>query len=95
MKPYTTVPPASFVPATMDELLKQLLSTQKPVMLSVDGKVQAVVQDIASFQQTQEQLAMLRILLAGQQQIATGDVIDHESFFAELQAQDAEKTIAD
>lgn len=64
-------------------------------MITVNGKVQAVVQDALSYQQTQDQVALLRILALGRKQIEEGNVTDHEDFFAELEKDDAGIVSAD
>jgi len=89
------VQPVSVLQTQTRELIGQLESTQEAIMISVDGKVRAVMQDVASYEKTQEQLALLRILASGQQQIAAGQVTDHDTFFAALHAQDADQPVAD
>lgn len=89
------VQPVSVLQTQTQELIGQLESTQEAIMISVDGKVRAVMQDVASYEKTQEQLALLRILATGQQQIAAGQVRDHDTFFAALLAQDAGQPLAD
>ncbi|MES2019229.1 MAG: type II toxin-antitoxin system Phd/YefM family antitoxin [Pseudomonadota bacterium] len=83
------IQPISFLKTNTSDVIKQVQLTHEPVMITVNGKVQAVVQDALSFQQTQEQLALLRILALGKQQINEGRVVDHDDFFAELENEDA------
>lgn len=82
------IQPISFLKTNTGDVIKQVQLTHEPVMITVNGKVQAVVQDALSFQQTQNQLALLRILAIGKKQIEEGRVTDHEDFFAELEAED-------
>jgi hypothetical protein len=56
----------------------------------VNGRVQAVVQDSVSYQKTQDQLAMVRILALGRKQIEEGKVIDHDDVVALFEAADKE-----
>lgn len=95
MKTSTKQHTVSDLQTDMQTLLSQLEAVQAPIQISVGGKVQAVLQDVASYEKTQEQLALLRVLVCGQQQVSAGQVMDHDTFFAALQAQDAEKSLAD
>lgn len=82
--------PISFLKTNTSDVVKQVQESREPVMITVNGKVQAVIQDAVSFQKTQDQLAMLRILAHGQRQIEEGKVVDHDDFFAQLEAEDKE-----
>ncbi|WP_193315499.1 type II toxin-antitoxin system prevent-host-death family antitoxin [Janthinobacterium aquaticum] len=59
-------------------MIKQVVETGDPLAVTVNGRVQAVIQSLASYQNTQNQMAMLRILALGRKQIQEGKVIDHE-----------------
>lgn len=72
------------------EIVKQVTETQIPLAISVNGKVQVVIQDAVSFEKTQEQLAMLSLLALGSREIAEGKVIDADDFFARLEPEDNE-----
>ena len=89
------IQPISFLKTNTSDVIKQVQVTHEPVMITVNGKVQAVVQDALSFQQTQDQIALLRILALGKRQIEEGRVTDHDDFFAELEAEDAGDLSAD
>jgi prevent-host-death family protein len=82
------IQPISFLKTNTSDVIKQVQITHEPVMITVNGKVQAVVQDALSFQQTQDQIALLRILALGKKQIEEGRVTDHDDFFATLDAED-------
>ncbi|MYM85429.1 antitoxin, Phd family protein [Duganella sp. FT50W] len=76
--------PISFLATNPNDVVKQAQASQQPVMITIDGKVEAVVQDAVSYQKTQDQLTMLRILAFGRQQIEEGKVTDHHDFVAQL-----------
>lgn len=82
------IQPISFLKTNTSDVIKQAQVTHEPVLITVNGKVQAVIQDTLSFQQTQEQLALLRILALGKKQIEEGKTTDHDDFFAELEKED-------
>jgi PHD/YefM family antitoxin component YafN of YafNO toxin-antitoxin module len=44
------------------------------MVITQNGEAKAVIQDVASYEQTQETLALLKILALGNQQVAQGRV---------------------
>ena len=47
---------------------------REPLVITQNGEAKAVLQDVASFEETQETLAMLKILALGNQDVAAGKV---------------------
>lgn len=84
------IQPISFLKTNTSDVVKQVQETREPVLITVNGKVQAVIQDPLSYQKMHDQLTMLRILAHGQKQIEHGKVTDHEDLFAAFDAQDRE-----
>lgn len=87
---FLNIQPISYLKANTSEVVKQVLETHDPVAITVNGRVQAVVQDPVSYQKTQDQIAMLRILALGRKQIEEGKVVDHEDVVALFEAEDNE-----
>ena len=66
MKLSRQVKPISELKAHAPEVIRGLARRQEPVVITVHGEAKAVLQDIASYEETQETLALLKILaLAG------------------------------
>lgn len=84
------VQPISYLTSHTSDVVRQVQQTRDPVAITVDGKVQAVVQDAISYQEAQDQLVMLRILALGRKQIEEGKVLDHDAVAALFAAQDAQ-----
>lgn len=66
------VKPISYFKAHAAELLDLLEESQEPIAITQNGEVTAVIQDAASFEQTQETLALLRLLAIGRRDIEQG-----------------------
>lgn len=66
------VKPISYFKAHAAELLDGLEESQEPIAITLNGEVKAVVQDAASFERTQETLALLRLLALAQRDIEQG-----------------------
>ena len=87
---FFNIQPISYLKTNTSDVVKQVQETHEPVAITVNGKVQAIVQDPLSYQKTQDQLTMLRILAHGRKQVEEGRVTDHDEFFAQLEAEDNE-----
>lgn len=66
------VKPISYLKSNAAEVLKQLAEQQEPLIITQNGEAKAVIQDVRSYEETQETLALLKILALGNQEIATG-----------------------
>jgi prevent-host-death family protein len=66
------VRPISYLKANAAEVLLDLAEKREPMVITQNGEARAVIQDVASFEQTQETLALLKLLALGQQDIETG-----------------------
>lgn len=78
------VKPISYLKANAAEVLSELAESREPLVITQNGEAKAVLQDVVSYEQTQETLALLKILALGEQQIATGQTIPFEEAFALL-----------
>jgi prevent-host-death family protein len=74
MRYSSQIKPISYVKANAAELISQLERDRQPLVITQNGEAKAVLQDIVSFEQTQETLALLKILALGNQQFANQQV---------------------
>ena len=66
------VKPISYLKANAAEILLNLAERREPMVITQNGEAKAVIQDVASFEQTQETLALLKLLAIGNQDIDGG-----------------------
>ncbi len=69
-----SIKPISYFKANAAQIFKQLAETREPMIITQNGEAKAVVQDMASYEETQETLALLKILALGDRQVTTGKV---------------------
>jgi prevent-host-death family protein len=74
MRYSTQIRPISYLKANAAEVLQELTDQRQPMVITQNGEAKAVIQDVATYEQTQETLALLKILALGNQQIAQGRV---------------------
>ncbi len=71
MRP-ANIKPISYLKANAAEVLQNLSENREPFLITQNGEARAVMQDIATYEDTQETLALLKILALGNQEIAEG-----------------------
>lgn len=82
MRYSSQVKPISYLKANAAEVLKRLAERREPLVITQNGEAKAVLQDVATYEETQETLALLKILALGNQDVAAGklkpvaDVVD-------------------
>ena len=89
MRYSTQVKPISYLKANAAEVLTRLAEQREPLVITQNGEAKAVLQDVASFEATQETLALLKVLALGNQEVATGKVKPMGEVVARLKAKKA------
>lgn len=74
----------SHLKANAPDMIREMAERREPVVLTVNGEARAVLQDIESFDQTQETLALLKILALAGKSVAAGKVRSADKAFARL-----------
>ena len=86
MRYSSQVKPISYLKANAAEVLTHLTEQRQPLVITQNGEARAVLQDVASFEETQETLALLKILALGNQDVAAGKVNPVEHVVAHLRS---------
>ncbi|GMR14596.1 MAG: type II toxin-antitoxin system Phd/YefM family antitoxin [Gammaproteobacteria bacterium] len=79
MKLSTQIKSISYLKAHASDVVLQVREQREPLVITQNGEAKMVVQDIESFEETQETLAMLKILALGSRQIEKNKVTSAES----------------
>jgi len=74
MKLSSQIKPISYLKAHAAEIVRTMGDQGAPLVITQNGEAKVVLQDIDSYEQTQETLALLKILALGTRQIEAGDV---------------------
>ncbi len=74
MKPSLQIKPLSYLKAHAPEVIRQLNERKQPMIITQNGEAKLVVQDIKSYEENEETLALLKILALGDGQIKQGMV---------------------
>ena len=74
MKPSSQIKPISYLKAHTAKVIRELDEQREALIITQNGEAKAVIQDVHSYEQTQETLALLKILALGTRQIEAGKV---------------------
>ncbi len=89
MKYSTQVKPISYLKANAAEVMRHLAEQRKPMVITQNGEAKAVIQDVASYEETQETLTLLKILALGNRQIEEGRVASFSDVVKRLRKKQA------
>ena len=89
MKLSERIKPISYLKANAAEVIAKLAEHQQPMIITVNGEAKAVLQDIDSYEEMQEAIAMLKALLATDQKVRAGDVLSVDEAFGSVRAKAA------
>lgn len=84
MKYSSQIKPISYLKAHAAEIVRQLTEQREPLVITQNGEAKVVIQDVQSYEQTQETLALLKILALGNRQIEEGRVQEATTVFENL-----------
>ena len=87
MRYSTQIKPISYLKANTAAIFKQLGEQREPLIITQNGEAKMVIQDIASYEATQDTMALLKILALGNQQIEDDKVISAKAAIQKIRAQ--------
>jgi prevent-host-death family protein len=78
------VKPISYVKAHAADIIMSITESRTPIIITQNGEATAVLQDIASYEEIQESLALLKILAISRKDVEEGRMQPAEQAFADL-----------
>jgi prevent-host-death family protein len=75
MKLSSQIKPISYLKAHAAEIVRKLREQGEALVITQNGEAKVVIQDIESYEQTQETMALLKIMALGMRQIEEGKVL--------------------
>jgi len=85
----TQIKPISYLKANAAEVVRELAEQRKPLVITQNGEAKAVIQDVASYEETQETIALLKVLALGNRQIGEGRVVPAKTAFKRVREKKA------
>jgi len=81
------IKPISYLKANAADIVRNLEKRGEPLIITQNGEAKVVVQGIREYEQTQETMALLKILALGQRQIEEGKLRPAADVIHELRGQ--------
>lgn len=78
--------PVSYVKSHLAQVIEEVRGGAGPVLITQKGAGAAVIEDAATYQRTQDALAMLKLVALAKHSVATGKTHTHTQVFAEARA---------
>jgi len=84
MKPSESIKPISYLKAHAAELIRDVSSNQKTLVITQNGEAKVILQDIKIYEQTQESLVLLKMLAQSSKSMKAGKHKPAKQAFADL-----------
>ncbi|WP_446011921.1 type II toxin-antitoxin system Phd/YefM family antitoxin [Candidatus Electrothrix sp.] len=79
------IKPVSFLKSRSAELLNQVNSTHRPVIITQNGEPRAVLQDPESYENMRNAIGVLKLLSQGEEDVKNGDTLTQEEVFVNIE----------
>lgn len=84
MKYSESVKPISYFKAHAAEIIREVSDNKKTMIITQNGEAKAILQDIKLFEQTQDSLALLKILAMSTKNIKNGKFKEIDQSFSAI-----------
>ncbi len=89
MKLAEQIKPISYLKAHAAEIIRIMTEQREPMIITQNGEAKVVIQDIESYEKTQQTMALLKIMALGNTQITQGNVQPATAVFQRLRSKKA------
>ena len=86
LRPSTDVWPVTEFRANASSVLDQVHATKRPVILTQHGRSTAVLMDVDVYEGLLDEVALVRAVRKGEEELAAGKTIAHEDVEARIRA---------
>jgi len=77
--------PVTYLKSRAADLLKQVNETHRPVIITQNGEVRAVLQDPQSYESMRTALGLLKLISQGEEDVREGKVKPQNEVFSEIE----------
>ncbi len=79
------IKPISYLKSKTADVINSVNETQRTVIITQNGEAKAVVQDIKSYENLQNAISLLKLIIHSEQDIIKGHIIKQEQSFDALE----------
>ena len=77
--------PISYLKSKTADVIHSVNENKRAVFITQNGEAKAVIQDIKSYENLQNSLSLLKLIVQSENDIANGDVISQDEMFEKLE----------
>ncbi len=79
------IKPISYLKSKTADVISTVNENKRAMIITQNGEAKAVVQDIKSYENLQNSLAMLKLILHSERQVREGKVTEQKDVFADME----------
>jgi len=79
------IKPISYLKAKTADVIKSVNDNQRTIFITQNGEAKAIIQDIRTYENTQNTLNLLKLIIQSETDIAQGRVTDQDEVFKSLE----------
>lgn len=79
------IKPISYLKAKTAEVINEANENKRAIIITQNGEAKAVIQDIKSYENMQNSINLLKLIVQSENDIENGNVIDQEVMFEKLE----------
>ena len=79
------VKPISYLKTKTADVIKTVNDTKRTIVITQNGEAKAVIQDIKSYENLQNSLHMLKMIIQSENDIENGNIVSQKSMFDGLE----------
>ncbi|HQM30672.1 MAG TPA: type II toxin-antitoxin system Phd/YefM family antitoxin, partial [Syntrophales bacterium] len=85
MKMSEDIRPVTYLKSRTADLLAQVNETKRPVIITQNGEARGVLQDTESYESMKAAIAILKLVVQGEDDLRKGDMIPHDEVFRRIE----------
>ena len=85
MKMSEDIRPVTYLKSRTADLLAQVNETKRPVIITQNGEARGVLQDTESYESMKAAIAILKLVVQGEEDIRKGDMIPQDEVFRRIE----------
>ena len=79
------IKPISYLKAKTAEIINKVNENQQSIIITQNGEAKAVIQDIKSYENLQNSLTLLKLIVQSEEDIRSGNVTNQKEMFESLE----------
>lgn len=79
-----SVKSVSYVKAHASEVLKGVVNSRHPVIVTQNGEAKVIIEDLREYERTHETLALLKLVALGRREVEAGQIKPCSQAFADI-----------